>query len=101
MAKTKKAKPNQFYLPVYIPDQSGEGTLEIGTATLRSGTLIIEFGETMAAAALQHGMERGEIIGVTFVIPGYEAPEETQEERDARDLKLLSEDVVTPDQITD
>lgn len=89
-------------IPVYIPVDGGAGDLELGKAQVKGDTLIIEFNNKLPSAAIKHRIERGAIVGVTFVIPEDEAQEAReaeaerdeklkQEEADEADLKLLND----------
>jgi cation transport regulator ChaC len=112
MAKRREIKPTQVYIPVFIPTEDGiNGNLELGKATIKGGTLIIEFNNKLPSVAIQRRIERGDVVGVTFVIPeeeaeqAREAEEErkleamSQDERDFRDLELLQGDEITPEDI--
>lgn len=102
MAKRREIKPEQVYIPVYIPTEDGvNGDLELGKASIRSGTLIIEFNNKLPSVAIQRRIERGGLVGVTFVIPEEEAAEAreaeedrkykemTQHDKDLRDIEIL------------
>ena len=91
-------------IPVYIPVDGGAGDLELGKAQVKGNTLIIEFNNKLPSAAIKHRIERGAIVGVTFVIPEDEAQEAreaeaareatTTEEKDEADLKLLNDNSI-------
>ena len=101
MARTRKeVKPNQVYIPVLLPlEEGGVADLELGKATIRGGTLVIEFNNKLPSVAILHAIERGEVVGVTFVAPALQEAA-TQEERDERDLALLqSDEDVTPEDV--
>lgn len=108
----REIKPEQVYIPVFIPTEDGvNGDLELGKASIRGGTLIIEFNNKLPSVAIQHRIERGGIVGVTFVIPDDEAQaaREAEEERkneemtpldkDIRDIEILRDGEVTPEEI--
>ena len=91
-------KAEDFVVPVFIPQGDGNVAGELGTATLAEGKLTIEFKETFPGVAVQRMLARGELLGLTFVqvMP---AEEETQEEKDARDLAILQTEDTTPDDL--
>lgn len=69
-------------VPVYIPTEDGYGDLELGKATVKGGTLIIEFNSKMPSVAILNRIARGDIVGVTFVIPESEAEEARRHEEE-------------------
>lgn len=111
----KDITPSQIYIPVFIPTEDGVGEIELGKATIRSGTLLVEFNNKLPSVAIQHRIERGGIIGLSFVIPELEAAEArvaederknqqeedlSQTDRDVRDLEALkSDDELTPEDL--
>jgi len=112
MAKRRDIKPDQVYIPIFIPTEDGvNGDLVLGKASIRSGTLIVEFNNKLPAVAIQHRIERGGIVGLTFVIPEEEAAEAraAEEERknaemtpldkDIRDIEILRDGEITPEDI--
>jgi hypothetical protein len=110
-AKRQELKPTQVYIPIFIPTEDGvNGDLELGKGSIRGDTLIIEFNQKLPAVAIKRRIERGELVGITFVIPDDEAEdareeeeerkkrEMTQHERDLADLELLRDgEEVTPE----
>jgi hypothetical protein len=115
MAKQRREiKPEQIYIPVYIPTEDGvNGELELGKASIRGGTLIVEFNNKLPSVAIQHRIERGGIVGLTFVIPEDEAAEAREAEearkeeemtpldKDIRDIEILRDGEITPEDIID
>lgn len=102
--KTRNEPKFQYQIPLYIPTEGGAGELALGMGELRGDTLIINFNNKLPAQAIRHRIERGGIVGITFVIPEEEAEayraEEAQREKDAADLALLREDdELTPDDL--
>lgn len=107
MAKRKRTPKTIVHtlVPVYIPTEDGYGELELGKAQVRGNSLIIEFNEKLPSVAIQNRIARGDIVGVTFVIPEAEAEaareaeaelaakaneepvEETEQERVAREAE--------------
>lgn len=69
------------YVPVYIPTTDGYGDLELGKATVKGGTLLVEFNNKLPSMAILNRIARGEIVGLTFVIPQDEAEEAEREEK--------------------
>lgn len=119
MAKRRSHRPLvvDTFIPVYIPTEGGVGDLELGKASIKSGTLVVEFNNKLPSVAIQRRIERGELVGITFVIPEDEAEaarkseaqrekelaeQEAEEvpaeltDRDKRDLELL--DTIEPEQ---
>lgn len=113
MAKRREIKPTQVYIPVFIPTEDGvNGNLELGKASIKGGTLVIEFNNKLPSVAIQRRIERGDVVGVTFVIPEAEAEEAreaeeerknaemTQHDKDLRDIEILrGEGEITIDDI--
>lgn len=109
MAKriTRKSKTVvDTLIPVYIPTEDGYGELELGKASMKVGTLVIEFNTKLPSIAIQNRILRGDIVGVTFVIPEDEAAEareaeamREQEARDAADLEILNTDDISPEDL--
>jgi hypothetical protein len=54
--------------PVFVPNDKGETTIEVGRARLRYGTLVVEFKDTAASVAIQKMIERGVLIGFGTVM---------------------------------
>lgn len=114
MAKRREIKPDQVYIPVWIPTEDGvNGELELGKASIRGGTLIVEFNNKLPSVAIQRRIERGGIVGLTFVIPEEEAAEAREAEaarkeeemtpldKDIRDIEILRDGEITPEDIID
>lgn len=110
--KSRNEEYAPIQVPLYIPTENngGVGTLTLGTGEMRGNTLLIAFNDLIPAQAIRHRIERGGIVGITFVIPEDEAEEARQteeeiariqqEKRDQADLELLKEDAeLTPDDI--
>lgn len=94
-----KPRATDFLIPVYIPTNDGVGGLELGKGSLKSGTLVIEFNNKLPSVAVQRMLERGELLGLSFVMVVAEE-EPSQDEKDARDLELLqSDEPMTPGDI--
>lgn len=96
MAKTKRkdTRPTavNMDLPVFIPNEKGETTIDVGTARLRYGTLVVEFNDRASSIAIQRMIERGVVMGLGMVMVkpdevnlGYQEVVETEElERDIK-----------------
>lgn len=99
MAKKNRApQEERIQIPIYIPTEDGYGELELGNAEVRGSTLIVNFNDLIPAQAIKHRIERGGIVGLTFVIPAEEGEmhkeneDNIQREQDAhRLLEGLSE----------
>lgn len=93
MAKRTRQTVVDTYIPVFIPTEDGvNGDLELGKATMKAGTLIIEFNNKTPSVAIQRRIERGAIVGVTFVVPEDEA--EAARESEAERAKELAEELI-------
>lgn len=94
--RNRNEKEQPLQVPLYIPTEGGAGALVLGKGVMRGDTLIIDFNDKLPAQAIKHRIERGGIVGITFVIPDEEAEayreSEAQREKDATDLALLRED---------
>lgn len=55
-------------LPVFIPNEKGETTIDVGTARLRYGTLVVEFNDRASSVAIQRMIERGVVMGLGMVM---------------------------------
>jgi hypothetical protein len=111
MGKSNRRKPEpKLAIPLYVPTEEGFGELVLGIGEMRGSTLLINFNDLIPAQAIAHRIERGGIVGITFVIPADEneihkenedaiqaAQDAAREangeaeltERDIRDLALL------------
>lgn len=76
-------------MPVYVPGDNGELKLEIARATLKAGTMVVEFNTRLPAMAIQGMIAReGDAIGLIVVnmndlgTPGEGAQEEEPEVSD-------------------
>jgi hypothetical protein len=67
--KQRNAPTPPIQIPLYIPTEDGYGELVLGTGEMRGSTLVINFSDLIPAAAIKHRIERGGIVGITFVIP--------------------------------
>lgn len=55
-------------IPVLLPTTNGASDYAIGKATLDEGTLTVKFDETFPAQAIQRMIDKGRILGMTFVM---------------------------------
>lgn len=98
--KRKDARPTAVNvdLPVFIPNDKGETTIEVGVARLRYGTLVVEFKDTAGSVAIQRMIERGVLMGLGMImVKPDEVNEQYQEVLENEDLqadarRLLAED---------
>jgi hypothetical protein len=94
--KARNVDAQPLAVPLYIPTEGGAGELVLGSGEVRGSTLIITFNTLLPSEAIKHRIERGEIVGITFVIPEDEAEayreDEERRAKDAADLSLLQED---------
>lgn len=79
-----------IFVPVFMPTETGVSDVKLGSATLVDSKLEINFNDKLPSVAIQRMINRGEIIGVSFVM--LEKAPMTTEEKDAADLKLLQSD---------
>ena len=56
------------YIPVLLPTANGASDYVIGKATLDEGTLTVFLDETFPAQAIQRMIDKGRILGITFVM---------------------------------
>lgn len=95
--RTPEAKVSDF--PVFVPSPDGQTSLEVAKANLKAGTLVIEFRNTLPGVAIQRMIERGSLLGLSFVLlaadnVNAEAQDRLlQEEKDRETLELLDEDL--------
>lgn len=99
MARTERTpKASNVPFPVFVPSPDGTTSHEMGLASLRAGTLVIEFKNNLPGVAIQRMIERGVVLGLSFVMI---APDEAnlaaqerlaQQDKDAEDLLLLQND---------
>lgn len=80
----RKPEAKNIMVPVYLPTEAGVTTgIELGKANLKAGTLVIEFNDKLPAMAIQRLLERGQLLGVSFVMVDPEkepTPEESVSE---------------------
>jgi len=80
--RTRNEKKPRLMIPLLIPTEEGAGALALGNGEVRGSTLIINFNDLIPAQAIRQRIERGDIVGITFVIPEDEA-EAAKETEDA------------------
>lgn len=73
--RTQKEKEPRYVVPIYIPTEEGAGELALGIAVMRGDTLSVQFNDKIPAQAIKARIARGDIVGLTFVIPDDEAAE--------------------------
>ncbi len=86
-----RAALTQTIIPVYMPsEENGAVDLVMADAFIHGKRLVIDFNDKLPSVAIRRMLERGELLGLTFVMLRMPAEEElTQEQKDARDLALL------------
>lgn len=62
--------------PVYIPGNDGELKLEIATASLKAGTLVVEFNDRLPAQAIQRMIANERLVGLAVVVLDDQTPTE-------------------------
>lgn len=69
MARTERTpEARKIDFPVFVPSPNGETSLEVAIANLRAGTLVIEFNNRLPGVAIQRMIERGSLLGLSFVM---------------------------------
>ena len=66
MPKMPEVKTDVF--PVFVPNDEGEVKMEVAKASLKAGTLVVEFDQNLVALAIQRALSRGVLIGLAFVM---------------------------------
>lgn len=91
MARTERMPQIKTYLPVYIPNTEGQPMMaedldddgnprgKVAKATLKAGTLVLEFEDNFPALAIQRLLSRGALMGMQFIMVEVE-PEEGEAE---------------------
>lgn len=108
--RNRNESEDRIVIPIYIPTNDGVGEIVLGNAELRGDTLLVNFNDYIPAQAIKHRIQRGGIVGLTFVIPEEEnavheeneaeIAKRQQEARDLADLeKLKGVDELTPDDL--
>ncbi len=69
-------------VPVYLPTEGGaHPDITVGEASLKGGQLVIKFKDTLPGVAIQRMLERGSLLGVTFVVLQADAANLSAQER--------------------
>lgn len=83
MARTERTPEFTGEIPVFVPGEGGRVTThEMGLAYMKHGRLEIVFRDNLPAVAIQRMIERGEALGVSFVM--LDAEEETPETEEVK-----------------
>lgn len=82
-------KVKGFPVPVYVPGDEGELKLVVGEASLKAGTLVIEFNDRLPAQAIQQMMAKQILFGIGLIKI---SPEMTNLEEVTPDAGTGSED---------
>lgn len=93
-------------IPVYIPNNEDEPYMgteldedgfyrgSVAKATLKAGTLVLEFKDTFPAIAIQRLLSRGALMGLQFILNLEEAPEGSSEETPSKTPAELAADKI-------
>ena len=82
--KSRNQKTERVLIPLLIPiEEGGAGEIVLGFGDVRGSTLVINFNDLIPAQAIRNRIERGDIVGITFVIP----------EDEAAALKTIEDDI--------
>lgn len=54
--------------PIFVPNDEGDTTIEVGRGRLRFGTLVIEMNNKAVSVAVQKAIARGALLGLGFVM---------------------------------
>lgn len=105
MRTEREPRASDITLPVYIPSTDGAMNVEMGKGSLKHGTLVIEFKNTLPGVAIQRMLERGVILGISFVMIAPDDLNLAAQERlekinqDTEDLDKLKNDDVSVEDI--
>lgn len=89
MARTERApKASDVVLPVYVPSENGVTRIELAKATMRNGTMIVEFKNNLPGVAIQKIIERGVVLGLSFVMIAPDAVNLAAQEKLAHEEEL-------------
>lgn len=70
-------------VPMFIPTADGQsGDIVLGYGEMRGSAFVLNFNDLIPAQAIRHRIQRGGLIGITFVIPA-EENEQHQANEDA------------------
>lgn len=95
--KQRNEQKENLQIPIFIPTEDGQsGDIVLGIGEMRGSTLIINFNDLIPAQAIAHRIDRGGLIGITFIIPAEENDQhkanedEIQRRQDERRAKIQS-----------
>lgn len=104
--KERTPEARDLTIPVFLPTSSGELVdIHLGTGSLKSGTLVIEFKHTLPGVAIQRMLERGTQFAISFTPIDVDevnqgSQDRIKEEKIAAELASLPEDYM-PDHDND
>ena len=71
-------------VPIFIPTADGQsGDIVLGRGEMRGSTLVLSFNDLIPAQAIAHRIQRGGLVGLTFIIPA-----EENEQHDANEAAI-------------
>lgn len=114
MARKERTPSFHGTIPVFMPTENGASETTLGYASLQGGRLIINFKETLPGVAIQRMLERGSLMGISFVMLKADPVNEAAQERlaeseeiedapvnesDVEDIVKLNDDSFTVDEL--
>lgn len=86
-------KVDSATVPVFLPTTEGVSGVIIGEASIRSGTMVVEFKDSFPGVAIQRMIARGSIMGMSFVVISEDdTNKQAQETLAAEEAELAEED---------
>lgn len=84
-SKKRRNQPEELIeVPIFIPTADGQsGDIVLGRGEMRGSTLVLSFNDLIPAQAIAHRIQRGGLIGITFIIPA-----EENEQHDANESAI-------------
>lgn len=71
--KRRDREIERVEVPIFIPTEDGQsGDIVLGFGEVRGSSLILNFNDLIPAQAIKHRIERGGLVGLTFIIPAEE-----------------------------
>ena len=82
--KRRNQQEEPIEVPIFIPTADGQsGDIVLGRGEMRGSTLVLSFNDLIPAQAIAHRIQRGGLVGITFIIPA-----EENEQHDANEAAI-------------
>ena len=82
--KRRNQQEEPIEVPIFIPTADGQsGDIVLGRGEMRGSTLVLSFNDLIPAQAIAHRIQRGGLVGITFIIPA-----EENEQHDANESAI-------------